>query len=128
MSDVYTQILGTPKITRNKRIYQGVYTGTTLGTTKVVTTTPPTPGVPTTAVAARVIIPFVDDQAPSILNYNTIYALSYGQYPILSIYTADDDGNYLQRSELAKLVLVDGLIDSIVYDLAEIATGFIILS
>lgn len=128
MSNVYTQLLATPKKSRNGRTYQGIfYGGSGASITQIVTPTPtPTP-TPSTAIASRVVIPFDVEQFPSITDYDTLYASTYGQYPILSIFTSDN-GNFLQRSENATLVLTAGVITSITYDLAEPATGFIILS
>lgn len=83
---------------------------------------------PTMVLAPPLPIAFTASMAPSILNYDTDYSNAYGQYPTIKLFTIDSDGNRLERSEKPKYLLVAGLIDSIVYDLAQIETGFILIS
>ena len=81
---------------------------------------------------AAPITPFTSEfttlQNPSITDYDTKHADTYGQLPSVRLWTKDADGNFLERSEKPKFIMVSGLIGSIVFDLPIPETGFIILS
>ncbi len=81
---------------------------------------------PTTVYMA--IISFTATQAPTISGYDSTYASTHGQFPNVRLITIDGAGNRLERAEKPKFVMVSGIIDSIVYDLAKTETGFIILT
>lgn len=74
------------------------------------------------------IFKFTATATPTIPNYQTTYAATHGENPLLALRIPDEEGNIIDRREQAKFVMVKGRIDSIVYDLGEEQTGFIILS
>jgi len=74
------------------------------------------------------IIPFTATAAPVIADYQDDYANVYGEHPTVKIKTIDGDGNYIERNEQAKFIMDGGLIDSIVWDLPDAESGFIIIS
>lgn len=77
------------------------------------------------------VIEFVNESNPKVLNYAVDYEPIFGQYPVATIYTIDELGNRVQRSELPYYILdsVSGEITSIEFTpFAEGAmTGFILL-
>jgi hypothetical protein len=73
------------------------------------------------------IFEFTNESNPSIKVYNTFYAATYGQFPHVSLYSIDEDGNRLEWMVKPKYILKNGLIDSIVYDLGSELTGIIVL-
>jgi hypothetical protein len=78
--------------------------------------------------ASKTVIPFTVTASPSVTDYQTNYAF-YGEHPTVKLKTIDGDGNYIERLEQAKFIMVDGLLDSIAWDLAGVnETGFIIIS
>lgn len=90
---------------------------------KSVPTPTPTPIPP---VVDYETITFTDDAMPSITNYNRDYA-SYGQYPTTILIMVQGDVQQINQLTPARNI-VEGLLDSIVYDLGgQPATGFIIL-
>jgi hypothetical protein len=84
--------------------------------------------IPATSVIPKEIIPFTSTSQPIISDYQTYYAMIYGEHPNLNIKTIDEDGNYRQRNEQALFVMSAGLIDSISWDFADTESGFITLS
>jgi hypothetical protein len=76
---------------------------------------------------AKLVVSFAADATPTLADYQTNYAATYGEHPVVQLVTIDGDGNYIQRSEQAKYTMALGLIDSISWDLADAETGFIIL-
>ena len=74
------------------------------------------------------IISFTATKTPTIDAYNSTYASTHGQFPNVRLITVDGSGNRWEREEKPKYIMVSGVIDSIVYDLAEPETGFIILT
>lgn len=60
------------------------------------------------------IISFIATDTPTIDNYNTLYAPTFGEYPDIKLYTIDESENRIARSEQPYFILdVDGLIESI---------------
>ena len=74
------------------------------------------------------IIPFTNEKAPSILNYNSVHAATFGQYPVIRLFIYDGDGNVLPLPNTPKLLMINSLVDSIVFDLGQAESGFIIIS
>ena len=117
MAKVYQYDKIVPRIARNHRIYTGSYfSGSSNGNTSQ-------------AVTSKIfeVIPFADTQFPEISDYS-IYAATYGQYPVLRIFVIDEDGNRLESTQVPKFIMVDGSIESITFDLGFVQTGFIYLS
>jgi hypothetical protein len=83
------------------------------------------PGSTTTI---KEIINFTAVSAPAITNYQTNYAPTHGENPIVALRTIDADGNIIERNEQPKFTLASGLISSISWDLPGNETGIIILS
>ena len=81
---------------------------------------------PTTIYIA--VISFTATKTPTISGYDSTYASTHGQWPNVRLITVDSAGNRWEREEKPKYIMASGLIDSIVYDLAEAETGFIILT
>ena len=80
----------------------------------------------TASSAPAIAIPFTSTSSPSISNYNTTYAATYGQYPTVILLTTSGS-NYIERPEKPIRNIVSGYLDSIVWDLAIPETGLIIL-
>jgi hypothetical protein len=78
--------------------------------------------------ATRVAVSFTNTSAPALSDYQALYAKSYGEFPILRLRTVDADGNYIERNETPKFIMSGGLIDSIVWDLPDAESGYIIIS
>ena len=74
-------------------------------------------------------IPFGNTDTPLIENYQDNYSEDYGELPKISLIQIDTEGNRIERTEKPYFIVVDGLINSIVFGtLSEPITGFIILS
>lgn len=73
-----------------------------------------------------VVIGF-ESSVPAVLDYDRDYASSFGQYPTVMLITVDGDGEETIRHVEPKRHKISGLLDSIVWDLGEVVTGFIIL-
>lgn len=127
MANVYTSDLIVPAIARNNRDYHGgTWTGGTgSGNTIIINNTTTNTGGYT-----KEIISFTATATPEITDYTGSYATVYGQFPTISLYTYDEDDNLIQRTEKPKFIMggVIPHIVSIIFDLGEPATGFIILS
>ncbi len=122
MANIYTSSLAVPSERRDKRISAvGSASSSTGGNTLTIVNN-------TTISSSKEKISFTASSTPTIINYNIKYALTYGQMPTVRLWTIDGSGNFLERSEKPKFIMVGGVIDSIVYDLAIAETGFIILS
>ena len=89
---------------------------------------------PTTTVIPTDVISFTNAQFPEIADYTIYWGSIHGQFPKVWLITLDEDGNRIERSEKPKFVMtdkdgsIDDAIETIIFDLAEPATGFIILS
>ena len=77
---------------------------------------------------AKSVIHFTSASGPAILNYQSVYAETYGEQPNIALRTIDADGNYIARNEQPKFTMVSGLISAINWDLPDAETGIIILS
>lgn len=73
------------------------------------------------------IISFAATQYPSILNYQINYATSYGAYPKVLLFTFDENNDMLERADKPKRVILNDVLDSIVWDLGYEDSGIIIL-
>ena len=74
------------------------------------------------------IIPFTATATPTIPNYQTTYAATYGEYPDVKCIIMNDANNGYQRQQMPQMTFVDGKLDSIYFDLGEKLSGYIILS
>lgn len=72
-------------------------------------------------------IEFTNTQSPSITNYQQDYAIPYGQLPKFVLITYDSVGAEWERQEKPIRNFVGGLLDSIVWDLSDIYSGYIII-
>lgn len=72
-------------------------------------------------------IEFTSTNAPSILDYQTLYSI-YGDLPRFTLITYDSIGIEWERQEVPVRNYVDGLLDSIVWELSDIYSGYIIIS
>lgn len=73
-------------------------------------------------------ITFTNTQSPSITDYQQNYAIPYGQLPKFTLITYDSEGVEWERQEVPIRNFVDGLLDSVVWDLSDIYSGYIIIS
>lgn len=73
-------------------------------------------------------IEFTNTATPSITNYQQNYATPYGQFPKFTLMTYNSEGVEWERQEVPIRNFVDGLLDSIVWDLSDIYSGYIIIS
>jgi len=71
---------------------------------------------------------FSDTQTPSITDYQQNYSIPYGQLPKFVLMTYDSEGVEWERQEKPIRNFVSGLLDSIVWDLSDIYSGYIIIS
>ena len=78
-------------------------------------------------------ITFTNTATPSITNYQGTQgdgrklAEDYGENPQFDLYTMDSANVFWSRQEVPVLNLVDGLIDSVVWDLSDLYTGYILI-
>lgn len=70
-------------------------------------------------------VEFLNTNSPSITNYQQNYAIPFGQTPKFVLRTYDSEGVEWERQEVPVLNYVDGLLDSIVWDLADLYSGYI---
>lgn len=70
-------------------------------------------------------IEFTNTQTPSITNYQQSYAIPFGQTPKFVLRTYDSEGVEWERQEVPILNYVGGLLDSIVWDLSDLYSGYI---
>lgn len=73
-------------------------------------------------------IEFTNTQTPSIINYQQSYSTPYGQLPKFTLITYNDVGVEWERQEVPIRNFIDGLLDSIIWDLSDICSGYIIIS
>jgi len=129
MSNVYTRIIGVPRTARNGRAY-GVG-----GSFQSSFTASPPEAIPPTATATPTdVISFTNAQYPEIADYTIYWGAIHGQWPKVYLITIDEDGNRIERTERPKFIMtdkdgsMDDTIETVIFDLAEPATGFIILT
>lgn len=70
---------------------------------------------------------FSNTQTPSITDYQQNYAIPYGQLPKFVLMTYDSEGVECERQEKPIRNFVSGLLDSIVWDLSDVYSGYIII-
>lgn len=73
-------------------------------------------------------IEFTNTATPSITDYQNTYSLKFGQLPKVTLMTYDSVGLEWERQEKPTRGFVDGLLDSIAWDLSDTYSGYIILS
>jgi hypothetical protein len=88
--------------------------------------TVPVSSTTTTVVVPKETIHFTSTKTPSITDYQTNFAATHGENPVLILKTILN-GNLVMRNEQPTLTMVNGLIDSIAWDLPDLETGYIIL-
>lgn len=71
---------------------------------------------------------FENTNTPSIINYQQHYAIPYGQLPKFTLVTYNGEGQEWERQEKPIRNFIDGLLDSVVWDLSDIYSGYIIIS
>ena len=71
---------------------------------------------------------FLSTQYPSITDYQNRFSIPYGQLPKFVLITYDSEGVEWERQEVPVRNYVGGLIDSIVWDLSDVYSGYIIIS
>jgi len=73
-------------------------------------------------------IPFTNTMTPSIINYQANYAEDYGELPKIELFTMDSANVYWSRQEKPVFNFIGGLINSIIFDLSDAYSGYIVLS
>lgn len=73
-------------------------------------------------------IDFTADATPTISDYQTKWAATYGEYPDVKCIIMIDANNGYQRQQMPQMTFVDGKLDSIYFDLGEKLSGYLILS
>lgn len=73
------------------------------------------------------IITFTNDSTPTISSYQSIYAPIHGQYPTVRLVIILDAGSEYQSMQNPIITKVNGLIDTIYFDIGEPTNGYIIL-
>lgn len=115
MSNVYTTTLGVPRRARNKRIYG--WASLTQNNISIGNS----PGRPIA------IFDVVNEALPTISDYNTNYAPTFGQYPLVRLVIVIDSTHEYESAQRPQMTKVDGLIDTIYFDLGTEFTGYMIL-
>jgi hypothetical protein len=73
-------------------------------------------------------IEFTNTSTPTISNYQQNYSIPYGQLPKFTLVTYDSEGVEWERQEVPVRNYVEGLLDSVVWDLSDLYSGYIIIS
>lgn len=79
-------------------------------------------------------ITFTTTQTPGVTGFqgNQLdgynLAEDYGELPKIQLFTTGENGTILERQEVAIYSYINGLIDSIMFDLSQPETGYIIIS
>lgn len=73
-------------------------------------------------------IEFSNTQSPTISNYQENYSIPYGQLPKFTLITYDSEGIEWERQEVPRRIFIDDLLDSIIWDLSDSYSGYIIIS
>lgn len=73
-------------------------------------------------------IEFSNTQTPSITSYQQNYSIPYGQLPKFVLITYDSTGIEWERQEKPIRNFVGELLDSVVWDLSDVCSGYIIIS
>jgi hypothetical protein len=117
MANVYVSDLRVPRTPRNHRHYDGV--GGSLFSSTTVTggvTAPPVVLTP------KDVIEFTATALPTIT-----WAATHGQYPEVRCIVVVDSTTEYELQQKPQFTKVDGLIDTIFFDIGEEMTGYIIL-
>lgn len=115
MSNVYTTSIGAPRTARNKRIYGWAsLTQNNIGGTN-------TPGRPIE------VFDVVAQTTPTVSDYDNLFADVFGQYPLVRLIIVIDANTEYESAQRPQFTKVDGLIDTIFFDLGVETTGYIIL-
>lgn len=70
---------------------------------------------------------FSNTQSPSIIDYQQNYSIPFGQTPKFILRTYDSEGVEWERQEVPVLNYIDGLLDSIIWDLSDVYSGYILI-
>lgn len=70
-------------------------------------------------------IEFTNTNSPSITDYQQNYAIPFGQTPKFILRTYDSEGVEWERQEVPILNYTGGLLDSVVWDLSDLYSGYI---
>lgn len=70
-------------------------------------------------------IEFTNTSSPTISNYQQNYSIPFGQTPKFILRSYNSAGMEWERQEVPVLNYVGGLLDSVVWDLAEVCSGYI---
>lgn len=73
-------------------------------------------------------IEFSNTRTPSITSYQQNYSIPYGQLPKFVLITYDSTGIEWERQEKPIRNFVGELLDSVVWDLSDVCSGYIIIS
>lgn len=106
MSNVWTTILGVPKKSRNGRIYAD---GTSFNSTTVQS------GDGKSVVTPKDVIIFTALEIPILINYNTLYAATHGQYPSVRCWIDVDATTGYELQQMPQFTYINGLIDTIYF-------------
>lgn len=118
MSNVYTTSIGVPMVARNKRNYgKGFYNSNIDNSINNI-------GSKTTP---KEIIDVINDALPTISDYQATYAAVHGEYPLVRLIIIVDANTEYESAQRPQFTKVDGLIDTIFFDLGSEFTGYIIL-
>jgi hypothetical protein len=122
MANVYLQNLIVPAIARNKRDYHGgTWIGGSGGSGITIVNNP------TTEANSKVAIEFIATKTPGIADYS-IYLATFGLHPLLRLFILDDFLKLQPTNDLPTFSYTNGVPISLIYDLPQISTGYIILS
>ena len=121
MSSVYTTDLRVPRTPRNQRHYDGAggnsFSSTTVGGSSA----------PPVVITPKDVVGFTATATPTVTAYNTTWAAIHGQYPHVRCMIIVDATNEYELQKMPTFTKVDGLIDTIYFDIGEEMTGYIII-
>jgi hypothetical protein len=131
MDNVYTTSIGVPKRLRSKRVLGGdsAYYNNSVSTVQNNTTPPAVGKTPID------IVRFTASALPTVINYNTLYAPTHGQFPRIELIIDNGDLTRYRSQQQPQFTTItlggtgtDDLIDTIYFELAEEKTGWIIIN
>lgn len=73
-------------------------------------------------------VEFINTNQPSLLDYQINYAENYGELPKFQLITYDSEGIEWVRQEAPIIYKIGGLINSVVWDLSDNYSGYIVIS
>lgn len=119
MSNVYTTMIGVPKIARNKRIYgDGGSFSNSVVQSNVNNDSIVTP---------KDVITFTALEIPILIDYQTNYAAAHGEYPLVRCIIDVDATNGYELQQMPQFTYIAGLIDTIYFLPGYEVSGKIIL-